>query len=104
LEAKFVALRKKWPQTLKEVDLAGRIRAAGGSSLKAARLFFGWRPRKVIKTTADFTKEELVQNGWTKERLLDVADGYEQIARITPHNPSALPRARQLRELAKLFE
>jgi hypothetical protein len=42
--------------------------------------------------------------GWTKERLLDVAEGYEQIAKISPKNPSALGRAAQLREIAKLFD
>jgi hypothetical protein len=47
----------------------------------------------------------LVDKGWTKERLLDVAEGYEHIARITPNNPSAAGRARQLREIAEaLFD
>jgi hypothetical protein len=92
------------PQTLKEVDLPGRIRAAGGASLKEAGEFFGWAPGRVTKTAADFTKEALLAKGWTKERLLDVAAGYDHIARITPNNPSAAPRARQLREIAKLLE
>ena len=90
--------------TLKEVDLAGRIRKAGGASLKEAGEFFGWKARSVTKTAADFTKEQLLAKGWTKERLLDVADGYEHIGRITPNNPSAAGRAAQLRELAKLFD
>jgi hypothetical protein len=91
------------PQTLKEVDLPGRIRAAGGASLKDAGEFFGWEPAKVTKTAADFTKDELLARGWTRERLVDVAEGYEHIARITPNNPSAAGRAAQLREIANLL-
>jgi hypothetical protein len=92
------------PQTLTEVDLAGRIRAAGGASLKEAGDFFGWKPAMVTKSAADFTKQQLQANGWTRQRLLDVAEGYEHIARITPNNPSAAGRAAQLRETARLFD
>ncbi len=92
------------PQTLKEVDLPGRIRAAGGASLKDAGEFFGWQPARITKTVADFTKHELLARGWTKDRLLDVAEGYEHIARISPNNPSAAGRAAQLRAIAKLFD
>src|SRR5438552_12941020 len=74
------------PQTLKEVDLPGRIRAAGGASLKGAGEFFGWEPARVTKAAADFTKDQLLARGWTKERLVNVAEGYEHIARITPNN------------------
>jgi hypothetical protein len=95
---------QKAPQTLKEVDLPGRIRAAGGSSLKEAGEFFGWEPAKVTKTAADFTKHQLLVKGWTKQRLVDVAEGYEHIARITPNNPSAAGRAAQLREIVKLLD
>jgi hypothetical protein len=95
---------QKIPQTLKEVDLPGRLRAAGGASLKEAGEFFGWEPARVTKTAADFTKDQLLARGWTKQRLLDVAEGYEHIARITPNNPSAVGRAAQLREIAKLLD
>jgi hypothetical protein len=90
--------------TLAEVDLPGRIRKAGGATLKEAGEFFGWKPRSVTKGATDFGKDELLAGGWTKERLLDVAEGYELIARITPANPSATGRATQLREIAKLFD
>jgi hypothetical protein len=73
-------------------------------SLKEASEFFGWEPGRVIKTAADFTKEELLNRGWTKERLLDVAEGNEHIVRITPHNPSAAGRAARLREIARLLD
>ena len=92
------------PQTLKQVDLPGRIRAAGGASLKEAGEFFGWEPARVVKTAADFTNDELLAKGWTKDRLLNVAEGYEHIARLTPNNPSAAGRAAQLRELAQLLD
>jgi len=95
---------RKIPQTLKEVDLSGRIRAAGGSSLKEAGEFFGWEPARITRAPTDFTKDQLLARGWTKERLLDVAEGYEHIARITPNNPSAAGRAAQLREIAKLLD
>ena len=97
-------IRPNVPQTLKDVDLPGRIRAAGGASLKEAGEFFGWEPARVTKTAADFTKGQLLAKGWTKARLVDVAEGYEHISRITPNNPSAKGRAAQLREIAKLFD
>ncbi|HEX5442288.1 MAG TPA: hypothetical protein VFW87_00605 [Pirellulales bacterium] len=90
--------------TLGEVGLPGRIRKAGGSSLKEAGEFFGWKARSVTKSTGDFTKKQLLVKGWTKERLLDVAEGYELVAAITPNNLSAAGRAEQLRDLAALFE
>lgn len=96
--------RGKVPQTLAEVDLPGRIRAAGGTSLKEAGEFFGWEPARVTKSAADFTKGRPLTKGWTKRRLLDVAEGYEHIARITPNNPSAAGRAAQLREIADLLD
>jgi hypothetical protein len=99
-----VALKRRVPRTLKEVDLPGRIRSAGGANLKEAGEFFGWDPASVTKHASDFTKQELIARGWTKKRLLDVAEGYEHIARITPTNPSAAGRAQQLCELADLFD
>ncbi len=90
--------------TLKDVDLPGRIRQAGGATSKEAGEFFGWKARSVTKTAPDFTKDQLLAKGWTKERLLNVAEGYEDVARITPQNPSAAGRAAQLREIAKLFD
>ncbi len=95
---------QKTPQTLKEVDLPGRIRAAGGASLKGAGELFGWEPAHVTKNAADFTKDQLLAKGWTKARLVNVAEGYEHISRITPNNPSAAGRAAQLRAIAELLD
>lgn len=94
----------KVPQTIAEVRLPQRIRAAGGANLKETGEYFGWEAGRVTKDVGDFTKDDLLVRGWTKERLLDVADAYEQIARITPSNPSAAGRAAQLRALAKLHD
>jgi hypothetical protein len=50
------------------------------------------------------TQPILFSNGWTKDRLTQIAEAYENIARITPGNPSAAGRAAQLREIiGKLF-
>lgn len=98
-----ITVSSRVPQTLQEVDLPGRIRAAGGQNLREAGEFFGWDPGKTTKTAADFTIAELLAKGWTKEHILNVAEGYEHIARITPQNPSAAGRAFQLREIARLF-
>ena len=72
--------------------------------MREAGEFFGWEATRVTKSASDFTKDELLSKGWTRERLLDVAEGYEHIARITPNNPSAAGRAEQLRELADLLD
>jgi hypothetical protein len=99
-----VPRRRKWPQTLQEVDLRGRIKDGTGKSPAQAGEFFGWEPTYVTKSAADFTKDELLSQGWTKDKLLDLAEAYQHIARITPTNPSAAGRARQLREIAKILE
>ena len=92
------------PQTLREVGLAGRLRSAGGSNLKAAGEFIGWKPSRVTKGIDDFNRVVLLHRGWSKEHLLDVAEGYEQIARIQSENPSTAGRAAQLREIVRLFD
>ena len=99
-----MARRKKLPQTLHEAALAARIQAAGGDKPKLVADFFGWKPSYVTKVASDFDKMELLAKGWTKERLLDLAQAYEDVARITLSNPSALGRAKQLREIAKIFD
>jgi hypothetical protein len=91
-----------FPQTLPEVKLVERIGASGMTPRQAGD-FFGWEKARVSKGIGDFTKDQLLAKGWTKERLINVAQGYEDIARITPDNPSAASRVAQLRELAGLF-
>jgi hypothetical protein len=84
--------------------LPGRIWASGAKNLKEVGDFFGWEPTRVTKSIGDFTKEQLTAYGWIRERLINVAEGYEQVVRITPNNPSAAGRAAQLRDLATLFD
>jgi hypothetical protein len=54
----------------------------------------------VTQAAPDFTAGQLLARRWTRRRLLDFAEGHEQVARITPGNPSAVGRAAQLREIA----
>jgi hypothetical protein len=93
------------PKTLSEVNLKGTIQGYG-KTLADEGKFFGWKSSSVSKAADDFTKEQLLGRGWTKERLLEVAEKYEWINKLTPGhgNPSAAGRAAQLREiLEKLF-
>lgn len=99
-----MARRKTWPRTLQDVNLKGRILAATGAVPKDVADFFGWKPSYVTKSASDFDKMELLAKGWTKDRLLDVAQAYEEITRLTPSNPSALGRAQQLRAIARLID
>ena len=93
----------KVPTTISEVNLKGLIQGFE-KSLADEGKFFGWGGGKITKAITDFTKDGLLKSGWTKERLQQVAQAYEHIARITPANPSAAGRAAQLRELlAKFF-
>lgn len=46
------------------------VYSAGGNSTKLAEKFFGWgNGTTITKTIADFTKKQLIENGWTKETL-----------------------------------
>ena len=93
------------PKSLGQVNLKGTIQGYGMTLAEEGK-FFGWNPSSVSKSASDFTKEQLLARGWTKERLLEVAEKYEWINKLTPGhgNPSAAGRAAQLRELVeKLF-
>jgi hypothetical protein len=86
-----------------EINLPKRISKSGMNN-KQAGIFFGWGTGKPTKTIKDFTREMLEKNGWTKEILESVADGYNRIGKVDPLNPSALSRAKQLESLLKLFK
>ncbi len=90
------------PKTLGEVNLKGTLQGFG-KNLADEGKFFGWKPGYTSKAASDFSKEMLLQNGWTKERLSAIAEAYEHIARITPNNPSAAGRATQLRGIIDTF-
>jgi RHS repeat-associated protein len=82
-----------------DVGLVGRIGAAGMTTSQAGD-FFGWENGYLTKTAADFTRNQLLANGWTQARILDIASAYAQIARMAPDNPSAAIRAEQMRAIA----
>jgi hypothetical protein len=96
-------LTRKISELIKEINLIDRIKQSGMSSKQAGE-FFGWGKGNPAKSVMNFTKEILEQNGWTKEIIKNVAEGYKKIGLLDPVNPSALPRARQLESLIKLFE
>jgi hypothetical protein len=87
---------------VQEVGLTARIAESGMTPAQAGK-FFGWGNREITKPLSSFTRQSLQGAGWNKEKLLNVAKGYERLAKETG-NPSAPGRAEQLRELAKLFK
>jgi hypothetical protein len=51
---------------LREVDLPGRVRAPGQSNLKGVGEFLGGETSQVAKGEEDFTKQQVLEKGWTK--------------------------------------
>lgn len=59
--------------------------------------FSGWGPYgQIEKLPSAYSKDSLEAAGWTREHIANVAQGYRDISKITPGNPSAVPRAEQL--------
>src|SRR4051794_24653816 len=54
------------PQTLKEVNLPGRIRASGATNLQDVGRFFVWEPIRCMKGVGDFTKQQPLGHGSTR--------------------------------------
>ncbi len=81
------------------------IQDASGMSLKEAGKYFGWATRAVTKSAEDFTKEDLISKGFTRQVLEKMASAYEQIAQVVSKsgnvNESAPGRAEQLREIIR---
>jgi len=89
---------------LQEINITARISASGMNNPQAG-VFFGWgKSGKITKNISSFSKDLLEANGWTREITKSVAQGYREIARVTPQNKSALPRANQLESLLKLWD
>jgi len=88
-------------EIVKDVGLAGRIGQSGMTTRQAGE-FFGWGSKEITKPLSSFSRESLGTAGWTREKLLDVAQGYRKLAEVTP-NKSAPLRAEQLENLANLF-
>ena len=93
---------KNVAELVNEVSLVARI-ARSGMTPRQAKELFGWGSQEITKPLSSFSRESLEAAGWTKDKLLDVAQGYRELAGATP-NPSAPLRAAQLESLAKLFK
>ena len=90
--------------SLQQINITKRISASGMGNAGAGKLF-GWKGNgQMVKDISSFSREMLESNGWTREIIRDVAKGYRDVAKVTPHNPSALPRANQLESLLKLWD
>ena len=85
----------------KEVNLVGRIGESGMTARQAGE-FFGWGGKEKTKDVALFSRDELETAGWTREMLLNVAEGYRILSEASSNNDD-LSRAEQLENLANLF-
>ena len=99
---KFEQDNKLVAQVIKELDLPARIQKSGMTNQEAGK-FFGWEKAHNSKNSSNFTKQILIENGWTKEIIESVAESYAKIAEVAPRNPSAKLRAEQLKSLLQLF-
>jgi hypothetical protein len=101
--AKIFAAEEATKQVAKDASVQITAKTTG-QLIKDVGKFFGWGPSTITKSIGDFSKDALLKAGWTRERLLNVAKGYEEVIKITPKNPSAAGRAEQLKDLSKLFD
>jgi RHS repeat-associated protein len=91
-------------QALQKVNLPARIEASGMKNAEAGK-YFGWGPAgRMDKSLDAFSRKSLESDGWTSDNIANVAAGYREVAKITPGNPSALPRAEQLESLLNHFK
>ncbi|SKA47073.1 RHS repeat-associated core domain-containing protein [Chitinophaga eiseniae] len=79
-----------------------------GTDTKRASVFFGWGNKtQLTKSISDFTKAELLENGWTKDKLVKLARSCnEQILKAQARgavNEAAVVRRNQAMELARTF-
>jgi RHS repeat-associated protein len=87
------------------VSLVEALSKVGGN--KAASRFLGWGNKStILKTAADFTKDELIKAGYTKQVLTDIAAGLRQAATKTLKttgelNPASIARAEQVEQIIK---
>ncbi|MGF7076227.1 DUF6443 domain-containing protein [Mucilaginibacter sp. 3215] len=85
------------------ISLKEALAKVGGST--EASEFLGWGSKTVLKkTAADFTKEQLLEAGYTKEALQDIYSGLMEAAKKTIRttgklNPASVVRAEQVLEI-----
>ena len=90
-----------WPKKI--------IKKASGMTTGQAGRYFGWgRGTKLTKGVSDFTKDQLIKDGYTRSALEKIAKAYEGIAKNKSandvFNQAAAVRAKQIREiLERLF-
>lgn len=83
-----------------DINLNALIKESGMTPGQAGK-FFGWKKSYNTKSINDFDRSMLEKNGWTKDILQSVRDGYKRVAAADPKNPSAFIRYTQLRDLLK---
>ncbi|TKC60280.1 RHS repeat-associated core domain-containing protein [Pedobacter hiemivivus] len=85
-----------------------RLFESMNTNTKGASEFFGWGNKTTLtKSISNFTKEELLKNGWTKENLVKLARAYnDQIVKaqlVGAKNLAAIVRRDQAMDLARSF-
>ncbi len=86
-------------------NLNAALSKVGGS--KAASKFLGWGNKTtILKSASDFTKDQLIKGGYTKEVLLDIFSGLKNAAKKTLEstgklNPASEARAEQVMQIIK---
>jgi hypothetical protein len=98
----------KYTQRELEGTVLTRLLKRLGLNTKDASAFFGWGDKTTItKSVSDFTKEQLLEAGWTKENLIDLGDAYRSLASKGQTNggvnSAAVARSNQAFELAEHF-
>jgi len=83
--------------------LKGIVGKANMTTGQAGR-YFGWgRGSSLTKNASNFTKEQLVKDGFTREILEEMAEAYEGIAKTLSKNDlanhAAPARAKQIRDI-----
>jgi hypothetical protein len=90
---------------VKAVELVQALSKVGGS--KAVSGFLGWGNKTtILKSPTDFTKDQLINAGYTKQVLTDIHSGLIEAAKKTIKstgdlNPASLARAEQIEEILK---
>lgn len=92
-------------ETTAGVSLVDALSKVGGN--RAASQFLGWGNKTtILKSAGDFTKNELIQAGYTKPVLKNIHAGLMQAAQKTLKttgqlNPASVARATQIKQILK---
>ncbi len=100
----LAGLRLNSIASLGEAQIAGTFHGIGKTAREMGS-FFGWRGSQALPVS-NFTRQGLLQQGLTRDSLLRIANGYDEIARNTTSavgRASATARATQIRGLLTRF-